>query len=93
MSVFIDNVEIKTYHIEIFEGFIGSLILRCKALEEEGKRMHDNLKDFRKGDVVQIKDFFRGKYSGVWEIEDIKLSVENKQAPAIYSFYIKFRSK
>ncbi|MBS7621324.1 hypothetical protein KEJ32_04350 [Candidatus Bathyarchaeota archaeon] len=47
--VFIDNVEIKAYQIEIFEVFIGgSLILSGKALEEEGKRMHDNLKDYRK---------------------------------------------
>ena len=86
LSVFIDNTEIEKHYIEIFEGFLGGeLLLSGKALEEEGKKIYDKLSDYKIGDVVQIKDFFKGKYSGVYEIKHIELSTE---VPAIYVFKI-----
>jgi len=91
VSVVIDNIEIEKHYIEIFEGFLGGeLLLSGKALEEEGKKIYDRLRDYRKGDVVQIKDFFKGKYSGVYEIQHIELSME---APAIYAFKIGLKRK
>jgi hypothetical protein len=95
VSVVINNTKIKAYYIEIFEGFIGpvQLVLSGKAPEEDGKRIYDELKDYRKGDVVLIKDFLKEKYSGMWEIVDMKLSAKTQQAPAIYSFKISFHKR
>jgi|GEM_PF-5181248 hypothetical protein len=93
MAVSIDNLEIDAHYIEIIMGYIGGLLLEGKALEDEGKQIYDKLKDYKKGDIVQLKDFLKGKYSGVWVIDYITLSIENQKAPAIYSFRIGFRKK
>lgn len=93
MSVFINGVEIQGYYIEVFKGYIGGLLLSGKALEEEGKKIHEELKGYKKGDIVQIRDDLYGKYSGVWEIAEIILHVNAQKAPAIYEFRIGFKPK
>lgn len=82
MPVFIDDVEIEGDFIKTFRGYIGGLVLSGAALEEEGKKIHDGLKGYKKGE-----------YSGVWEIAEINLSIDAQKAPAIFKFHIGFRPK
>ena len=94
MSVVIDNIEIDREHIEIFEGFLGGgLLLTGKALEDEGKRICDNLKNYKKGDIVQVVDNYKGKYSGIYEIKEISCSVDASKAPAVYNFRVGLQRK
>lgn len=93
MSVSINGIVIAGHLIEMFEGYIGGLILKGKALEDEGKKICDGLKAYKKGDVVQIKDSYKFEKSGIYEIERIDCSVDATKAPAIYSFYLEFKNK
>jgi hypothetical protein len=92
MSVSIDDVEIEGHYIEIFQGSYSGLILSGKALEEKGKEICDALKQFKKGDSVQITDNYKWKNSGVWEIVEIDCSVDSSKAPATYGFKLTFKS-
>lgn len=93
MSVSINNLAIDGDYIEIFEGYIGGgLILTGKALEDEGKKICDGLNTYKKGDIVQIRDTYKFKWSGVYEITEIDCSVDTTKTP-IYSFKIGFKKK
>jgi hypothetical protein len=93
MSISVNGIVIDGYLIELFEGYFGGLVLRGKALEDEGKRICDKLTAYKKGDIVQIKDSYSFKWSGIYEIEKVDCSVDSTKAPAIYSFNLSFKMK
>jgi hypothetical protein len=93
MSVSINGIVIEGHLIELFQTYMGGLVLKGKALEEEGKRICDALSQYKKGDVVPIRDSYRFKASGIYEIEAVDCSVDSTTAPAIYSFNIGFKRK
>ena len=97
MSVSIDGVTIQGQYIDIFKGVMGpvNLFLQVKALGKVGKQIHNGLKTKKIGDLVQITDRFRHKYSGVYEIKQWNLStkVSGKGNPTIYEFNLVFQQK
>lgn len=93
MSVSINSLTIDGDYIEIFEGYLGGgLILTGKALKDEGKKICAGLNTHKKGDIVQIRDDYKFKWSGVYEIEQVGCSVDTTKTP-IYSFKIHFKKK
>ena len=93
MSVSIDRITIKRQYIEIFQGVMGpvNLFLQGKALGKVGKQIHNGLKTKKVGDVVQITDRFKYKYSGVYEIKQWNLPVKGN--PTIYEFDLAFQHR
>lgn len=86
MSVTINGIVIPEHLIEMFAGYMNGVIFSGKALEAEGKKINDALSAYKKGDVVQIKDYYKFQYSGIFEVDSITLSLDASKAPAIYSF-------
>ena len=97
MSVSIDEVTIEGQYIETFAGprMGRELFLQGKALGEIGKQIHNGLNEKKVGDVVQITDRLKGKYSGVYEIKEWNLptKVSTKGNPTIYEFNLAFQRK
>lgn len=91
MFVLINNVKIENRFIEILKDYHGGFLLAGEAVEENGKKIHDGLKRYRKGIIVQIEDYLKGKYVGIWEIAEIDLQLDVQSAPAIYKFRIAFQ--
>ena len=91
MFLLIDNVKIENRFVKILEDYPGGFLLEGEAAEEDGKRIHDQLKRYEKGIIVQIEDYLEGKYVGIWEIAGIDLQLDTRSAPAICRFRIVFQ--
>jgi hypothetical protein len=91
MFLLIDNVKIENRFVRMLEDYPSGFLLAGEAVEEEGKKIHDGLKRYRKGIIVQIEDYLEGKYLGIWEIAEIDLQLDARGAPAVYKFRIVFQ--
>lgn len=95
MPVIIDNahgrVTIPNYTINVFELVIGpvNLFLQGQALGNVGRQINNGLGKYTKGDVVQVIDQFKLKYSGVYEIAIWNLSSTGN----LQKFDLQFKSK
>jgi len=91
MFVLIDNAKIENRFVKILKDYNGGFLLAGEAVEEDGKKIHDGLKRYKKGIIVQIEDYLEGKYMGIWEIVEIDLQLDAQSAPAVYKFRIIFQ--
>ena len=90
LSVSINNLEIEVDFIKKFDPYVNGLILSGTGFGEEGKRLLDALKKYKKGDVVTLTDYIHGFHSGAWEIAQIDLSINDQTSPAEFHFGIRF---
>jgi hypothetical protein len=91
MFLLIDNVKIENRFVRILEDYPDGFLLAGEAVEEDGKEIHDGLKRYKKGIIVQIEDYLEGKYMGIWEIAEIDLQLDAQSAPKVYKFRIVFQ--
>ena len=65
----------------------GSIQFTDKALEETGRRIHVELQQLKKGDIVEFEAEtsppFITNIAGICEIVNVNLGVESQRAPVI----------
>ena len=87
----VGNLEIGYQYLDyVIADISGSIQFTGKALEETGRRIHAELQQMKKGDIVEFEAEtsppFTAIIAGICEIADLNLQVESQRAPVIYKF-------
>ncbi len=90
MSVRIDDLTIRDYHVKTHEMVLSLLVLKGEASEEAGRRIFRGLKRYKIRDAVQVVDEVNPSYSGVYEIVRMELS-KYGGTPTFYRFNMELR--
>ena len=87
----VGTVEIGHQYLDyVIASLGGSIHFEGKALEEIGRRIHSQLQELKKGDIVEFEAEtsppFITNIAGICEIVNVNLEVESQRAPVIYKF-------
>jgi hypothetical protein len=89
MKLKLDDVEIKNKYLSrVFWTHDQELWFKGIALEESGKKIHDQLSRFKNGEIVEVEaetssyDIFEG----ICEIVEIDLPTPENVAPMLFRF-------
>ena len=90
MYLELNDFEIGNRHLSrVFWTHDQELWFKGVALEEDGKRIHDRLSEFKKGQTIEVgaETSSYDIFEGICEIVEIKIPPpEVDKAPAIYRF-------
>jgi len=98
MSVSIDNVQISKNYVLLFERFMSGprgqsgpwIELRGKGIDDEMKETFYKLREYEVGNIIQLVDNIKSKYSDTYKITEWKLTTKGK-TPIIYEFDCTFQ--
>ena len=72
------GLDIEGKFVEIFTEGKDDTKLVLVGLKEDGERLQELFREFKKGRVIQIADSLTFKNSGIWKLENIEFTRESE---------------